>query len=314
MACLRFCTRAIRLLTVLAFVCPLAWGQGPPSATPGPSSAIYDITGYVKSDVDDQPIANARLKLVTVSNNLAHPMVLTSATGEFRFSGSPGGEYFVEAECQGYESARVRINVSLHGDQVMVRLRPLPGAARDPNKMTTVLVRDAAIPEKAFDAFQKGVTLLTNQSDYRGAIAQFERAIKAYPGYYEAFAQMGVAYDRLGDAVSAEQSLRKSIEISAGKYAESLFLLAQILNDHNQFADAEKIAQQGTTSEADSPKSHYELARALAGLKRDTEAEESAAKARALKPDSPPVHLLLANIHRRLHNYPALLQDLDAYL
>jgi Flp pilus assembly protein TadD len=103
----------------------------------------------------------------------------------------------------------------------MVRLRPLPGAARDPNKMTTVLVRDAAIPEKAFDAFQKGVTLLTNQSDYRGAIAQFERAIKAYPGYYEAFAQMGVAYDRLGDAVSAEQSLRKSIEISAGKYAES---------------------------------------------------------------------------------------------
>jgi predicted Zn-dependent protease len=91
-------------------------------------------------------------------------------------------------------------------------------------------------------------------------------------------------------------------------------LLAQILNDHNQFADAEKIAQQGTTSEADSPKSHYELARALAGLKRDTEAEESAAKARALKPDSPPVHLLLANIHRRLHNYPALLQDLDAYL
>jgi len=314
MARLRFCSRVFRLLAVLAFVVPLAWGQGPPSATPGPSSAIYDITGYVKSDVDDQPIANARLKLVTVSNNLAHPTVLTSATGEFRFSGSPGGEYFVEAESEGYEPARVRINVSLHGDQVMVRLRPLPRAKSDPSSTNTVLTRNAAIPEKAFDAFQKGVTLLTIQSDYRGAIVQFERAIKAYPEYYEAFAREGEAYDRLGEADSAEKALRKSIEISSGKYGESLFLLAQILNDHDRFADAEKIARQGITAAAESPKSHYELARALAGLKRDTEAEESAVKARTLKPDSPPIHLLLANIHRRLHNYQALLADLDAYL
>lgn len=314
MACPRFFPQVFRLLVVLAFACPLAWGQGPPSATPGPSSAIYDITGYVKSDVDDQPIANARLKLVTVSNNLAHPMVLTSATGEFRFSGSPGGEYFVEAESEGYESARVRINVSLHGDQVMVRLRPLPRAASGAGPANAVLVRNATIPEKAFDAFQKGVTLLTIQLDYRGAIVQFDRAINAYPDYYEAFAKEGEAYDRLGEADSAEKALRKSIEISSGKYAESLFLLAQVLNDQNRFADAEKIARGGITTDANSPKSHYELARALAGLKRDTEAEESAAKARTLKPDSPPVHLLLANIHRRLHNYPALLQDLDAYL
>jgi tetratricopeptide (TPR) repeat protein len=268
----------------------------------------------VKSDVDDQPIANARLKLFTVSNNIAHATVLSSPTGEFRFSGSPGGEYFIEAEGEGYEAARVRINVSLHGDEVMLRLRPLPHAKSDPALANTVLVRNAAIPEKAFDAFQKGVTLLTTQSDYRGAIAQFERAIKAFPGYYEAFAQMGVAYDKLGDAASAEQALRKSIEISSGKYAESLFLLAQILNDQKRFADAEKIARQGIATEVNSPKSHYELARALAGLKQDTEAEGSAVKARLLEPDNPPVHLLLANIHRRLHNYAALLQDLDAYL
>ena len=314
MACPKFCSRVFLPLVIFAVICSLTHAQGPPSATPGPSSAIYDITGYVKSDVDDQPIANARLKLVTVSNNLAHPTVLTSATGEFRFSGSPGGEYFVEAQCEGYETARVRINVSLHGDQVMVRLRPLPRAKSDPAQANTVLVRNAGIPEKAFDAYQKGVTLLTIQSDYRGAIVQFERAIKAFPDYYEAVAKEGEAYDRLGEADSAEKALRKSIEISSGKYGESFYLLAQILNDHDRFADAEKIARQGITAEAESPKNHYELARALAGLKRDTEAEESAVKARTLKPDSPPTHLLLANIHRRLRNYPALLADLDAYL
>ncbi|HJZ65853.1 MAG TPA: carboxypeptidase regulatory-like domain-containing protein [Candidatus Acidoferrum sp.] len=314
MACPRLFSRVIRLVVILVCFCPLAWGQGPPAATPGPSSAIYDITGFVKSDVDDQPVQGARLKLFTLSNNLAHATVLSSATGEFRFGGSPGGEYFVEAESEGFETARVRIDVSLHGDEVMVRLRPLPRDASRGAPANAVLVRNATIPEKAFEAFQKGVTLLTIQSDYRGAIVQFERATKAFPGYYEAFAQMGVAYDRLGETAFAEQALRKSIEISSSKYAESLFLLAQILNDQNRFPDAEKTARQGIAAAADSPKSHYELARALAGLKRDTEAEESAVKARTLKPDSPPVHLLLANIHRRLHNYPALLEDLDAYL
>jgi len=315
MAHARFCSRVSRLLLLLGSVCPLAWGQQRGTVPDhGPSSGTFDITGFIKSERDDQPVANARLKLVTENNNLAHPTVLSSATGEFSFRGFPGGDYFIEAEKDGYEAARVRVTIALHGDQVIVRLRPLPDAASLAAPANAGLVRDAAVPEKALDAFQKGVALLTIKSNYRGAITEFERAIKAYPGYYEAFAQMGVAYDRLGDAGSAERTLRKSIELSSGKYAESLFSLAELLNDESRFADAEKIARQGTERAPNSPRGQYELARALAGLKRDTEAEENAVKARALKPDSPPVHLLLANIHRRLHNYPALLQDLDAYL
>jgi len=308
------CLHALRLLLLLGLVCPSVRGQRqPPVPDHGPSAATYDITGYVVSELDDQPVANARLKLITENNNLAHPTVLSSATGEFSFRGFPGGDYFLEVEKEGYEAARVRVAIALHGDKVMLRLRPQPNATAKA-AASTAMVRNAAIPEKAFDAFQKGVTLLTIQSDYRGAIAQFERAIKAYPAYHEAYAQMGVAYDRLGNASSAEQSLRKSIEISSGKYGESYCLLAEILNDQNRYADAEKVARQGIAVDGNSSRGHYELSRALAGLKRDTEAEESAVKARTLQPDSPPVHLLLANIHRRLHNYPALLEDLDAYL
>ena len=39
---------------------------------------------------------------------------------------------------------------------------------------------------------QKGMMLLY-ANDYRGSITQFQRAIKEYPGYYEAYAEMGVA-------------------------------------------------------------------------------------------------------------------------
>jgi tetratricopeptide (TPR) repeat protein len=59
---------------------------------------------------------------------------------------------------------------------------------------------------------------------------------------------------------------------------------------------------------------YFELARAQFGLKQPAEAEESAAKARDLKPDYPLVYLTLTNIHLALRNYPLVLQDIDAYL
>ncbi len=306
--------QAMQWFLVLASVCPGAVGQRQPTPDHGPSASTFDIMGYVKSDADGQPLANVRMKLITENGNLANATILTSATGEFRFIGFRGGDYFIEAEKDGYEPARERVTIALHGDQVIVRMHPARSGAVKPAVANAEIVRNAAIPEKALDAFHKGMTLLTIQADYRGAIAQFERAIKAYPSYYEAYAQMGVAHDRLGDTTAAEQELRKSIEMSSEKYGESFFVLAEILSDENRFAEAEQTARQAIAADTNSPRGHYELARALAGLKRDEEAEASAVKARDLQSDSPPVHLLLANIHRRLHNYPGLLQDLDAYL
>src|SRR5262245_50693124 len=192
MAGLRIPSALILFLAVLAFSSPPTWGQRQPTPDHGPSASTFDITGYVKSELDDQPVPDVRLRLITENGNLAHPTVLSSATGEFRFIGFRGGDYFVEAEKQGYEPAHVRVTIALHGDQVMIRLRPIRNAEPEPTR-SAGLTRNAAIPEKALEAFEKGITLLKLQSDYRAAIAQFERATKIFPGYYEAFAQMGVA-------------------------------------------------------------------------------------------------------------------------
>lgn len=314
MSRLSSCPPLLRLLFVLTLCPAFASGQQQTARAHGPGAATFDISGFVRSEVDDQPVQGARLELKTESDNLAHPALLSGGRGEFRFGGFPGGDYFIIADKAGYEPARIRVTIALHGDQVIIRLRPIAGTAPPLVAGNSNFVRNAAVPEKALEAFEKGVTLLNIKSDYRGGIAQFERATQLFPGYYEAYVQMGVAYDRLGDAASAERALRKSIEVSSGKYAEPMFLLAEMFNDRGRFADAEQAARLGISAQPSSPRGHYELARALGGLKRDTEAEASAMQARELKPDSPPVYLLLANLHKRLHNYPALLQDLDTYL
>jgi hypothetical protein len=57
-----------------------------------------------------------------------------------------------------------------------------------------------------------------------------------------------------------------------------------------------------------------ELARALLGLNRPTEAEAGARAAIELRPDNANLHLLLANIHIELQSELALLDDLNSYL
>jgi tetratricopeptide (TPR) repeat protein len=123
-----------------------------------------------------------------------------------------------------------------------------------------------------------------------------------------------VANYRLGKVPAAEQALRKSLDQSSNKYLEGLFLLAQLLNDQQRFADAEPCARQAIVVDEASWHGHFELARSLVGLKRGPEAEASAIRARDLKPDNPQVFLVLANVHLQGRDYPAVVQDFNAYL
>src|SRR5262249_39757747 len=154
------------------------------------------------------------------------------------------GDYYIEIEKDNYEPARIRVTIGTHGDQLQLQLRPLIKAAGGRTAANAGPTRNAGVPDKGLEAYEKGVALLKLQGDYRAAIAQFERAIKAYPQYFEAYAQLGAAQDKLGNSAEAEQALRKSIEISGGKYAESLLLLAEVLNDQDKFGDAESVARQ----------------------------------------------------------------------
>ncbi len=82
------------------------------------------------------------------------------------------------------------------------------------------------MPGKAREAYEQGITLLNSQKGYAGAVRHFESAIRAYPAYYEAYAEKGVAQCYGGDPVGAEQAFRKSIELSSGKYPYAISNLA----------------------------------------------------------------------------------------
>ena len=96
----------------------------------------------------------------------------------------------------------------------------------------SISAHQLSVPHKAHDEFEKGMTLIYLKSDYRGAIAQFQLAIKDFPTYYEAYAEEGSAYYQLQEMGPAEEALQKSIDLSSGQYADAMFTLAAIFDRH----------------------------------------------------------------------------------
>lgn len=275
-------------------------------------TARYSLRGTLRDATNAGSLDGIKVELRRVGGP-SIATVFTGSSGEFSFDDLISGMYEIVVNEAGYENVDQQISVedSVFGLQISLRKLNTP---RGESAGPAVSVRELSIPHKAHDLMQKGLMLLYGNSDYRGSIAQFQRAIKEYPGYYEAYAEIGVAYMQLGDVASSEEALRKSIDVSEQRYADAYFILANLYVNAKRFADAEPVARKGAQLDDTSWKGHFDLASALYGLGRDDEAETEARAAAQLQPEEAATYLLLANIHIRLNKYSAVLEDLNAYL
>jgi len=275
----------------------------------------FSVSGLVSEAASHTRLDGVRLELHTPGGPTVG-MVFSSGNGTFQFNNIPAGSYTLVADQVGYQTFNQQLEVndsSIYG--VQVDLLKTPDGSAPPNKgASTISARELAIPRKAHDDMGKGLALLYGKSDYQGSLKPFEKAIQEYPDYYEAYAQMGVAYMKLADAGNAEKAFRKSMEVSQDRYVEAYVGLAELFLSAKRFADAEPLARKAEEIDSNSWQADSQLARALIELHRPAEAETSAAAAVKLKPDNPGLYLMLANIHIQLQNGHALLDDLNQYL
>jgi len=238
----------------------------------------------------------------------------TRDNGDFQFDGLREGDYSIQITVKDYDQFQQQVSISGASRLGLAIFLPRAGKPLTPGLQLSISAHQLSVPHKAHDEFEKGMSLIYLKSDYRGAINQFQLAIRDFPAYYEAYAEEGDAYFQLQDLGHAEEALQKSIDLSSGQYADAMFSMATILSDTKRYTEAEAVARRGISVDASSWRGPFELARALTALKKTDEAEKSAEKSRDLMPDNPPVYLLLANIHIQRKDYTALVRDLDDYL
>jgi tetratricopeptide (TPR) repeat protein len=302
----------LRRLSAFLFLMALAV----PPAKAQSRQVVFSLGGFIRDESGQQAMENI---LVTLKQSTGIPMSTTNTrgNGEFQFDGLSNGEYILEINVQDYEPVRETISISgasrVGFSIFLVRARKAANPV-NPGLQLAISTHQLSVPHKARDEFEKGMSLLYLQSDSRAAIAQFQLAIKDFPAYYEAYSEEGGAYFRLEQMEPAEAALRKSIDLSSGKYADASFTLAGLLTDTKRYDEAAASARRGIADDATSWRGPFELARALTALKQIDEAETYAQQARNLMPDNPPVYLLLANIHIQRRDYSSLVKDLDQYL
>ncbi len=272
----------------------------------------FSIRGTVRLASTEQNLEMVQVDLVHSYGDLV-ATAITRGNGDFEFSGITPGNYALVIAMRGYEP--VRENVQLNGSRygVVLYMREVPKAVSEETDYK-ISQRELTLPRKARNAYRKGMRLLYEEKNPQGSLAQFQRAAAEFPGYYEAYHQIGLARMYLSQPTEAEAAFQKSIEISQGKYADPYIALGSLLTNNKKFAEAEAVLRRGLELGGNDWHGHYELARTLLGLDRLDAAEASAKEARSRGLDFPPVYLLLAEIHRQKRDYPALLQDLDQYL
>lgn len=272
------------------------------------------LSGTVYYAGGNQPAEQVTVELRTPEGSIIAPQT-TSSTGWFEFRGLPRGSYVIVINAAGFEPVNFNVDLALNSSRGnVVYLNPRPDRSAKLPGGRPVSVHELSIPLKARELMEAGKKKLYKDKNAKGSLANFQEAVETSPNYYEAHYQMAKAYLALGDRERAERSLRKAIEVSGDTYGEADVGLGTTMLDRGNFAEGEKTIRRGIELSPDSWLGHYELGRALLNENRIDEAEKAALQARSLAPNAAIVYRLLSNVHMQEKRYPALLEDLDAYL
>jgi hypothetical protein len=278
-----------------------------------PDDNHLTINGNVYYDEGNQPAAHVMVQLQG-SEGDSRETEETTDSGWFEFRRLGGGTYTLMVDVQGYQQVATTVDLSFMPEKgVVLRLRSL-SSEKKTAAPTSVSAHELSMPEKARELMSAGKKKLYADKNAQAALDDFQSAIAAAPGYYEAHYQVGMTYLSLGKRDDAETSFRKSIELSSDKYCEADVGLGTLMLDRRDFVQGEKTVRHGVELNPDYWLGQYELGRALLNLDRVAEALKSADRAKSLAPSAAVVYRLLSNIHLRQKDYPALLADIDSYV
>lgn len=300
----------ILLLTVGWFAMPSST-----VAQMGGGSNSVKLTGTVFSNPGNRPIDHAMVRLTDPGGNLIQRSA-TNDSGEFAFRDIVRGRYHLEVEAIGYEPAEIQVDLSFMSEKgIVVELRPEKKETPEVTNVGRIVsAHEMNMPQFARELVSTGREKLYTEKKPQESLKDFERAVAKAPDYYEAYYEMAMAQVQLGRPQDAEKSFRKSIEVSGDKYGDASIGLGTLLFEKGETNEAELDVGRGVKLSPNSWLGHFELGKIELSKNRLDDARKSAELARSLAPNAPIIYRLLANIHVKQGDYPALLQDLDNYI
>jgi len=311
-------TKMLALLAIALSSCVVAGAQIPASMSDAYNARLGGnnfITGTVFYPSGQRVDRRMSIRLRTPSTG---DLTLTTDTsGQFIVGGLPEGFYYVMIDRENeFESVSSMVEIIRSRDapnttySVTIRLRDKVNLQAKPSVLDSV---SASAPKRSTEFYLKSLEL-SKTGDHAGAIVQLKLAVAEFPGFVNAYNEMGVQYMRLNDLEKAEQALSEALKLKPDSF-EPLLNRGIVLLRQKRYSDSEASLKSALTANASSGVAQYYLGRTLTALERFDEAEKALVRSITLSGDTlHEAHRMLANLYIASGNDARAIEELEKYL
>ncbi|MEQ1603294.1 MAG: tetratricopeptide repeat protein [Pyrinomonadaceae bacterium] len=260
---------------------------------------------------------NVRMGIRLNSPTAGEIIAMTDDRGQFVFSGLTAGSYLVLIDGEkDFEAISQPVDVlqsrSAIPQTYVVSIR-LTEKTKAKNKPEILNVAIGAVPKRASEFYKKAQSLST-EKDYEGAVEHLKLAIAEFPGFLNAYNELAVQYQKLGDFAKAEVALISALRIKPDAF-EPMLNRGIVLFRMNRFTEAEQVLRNVLKAQGQSAIGHFYLGRTLAKLESYEEAEKELNLSITIGgTEMNEAHRMLAMMYIDKDDRPKAVSSLETYL
>jgi tetratricopeptide (TPR) repeat protein len=315
-----FFTRRIRALitpTAFAVIFLSSVQLGVFAQAPGSSRGLASSDGFnqIQGRVhfpSGQAVDSKTVKVSLESASLFGLVnTVTEPDGSFRFTSLQAGQYTVVVNAgKEYEIARESVNLDRESSkggrtvQVAIHLR-LKVDATNP--------AFANVPAGALSDYEKGVAA-AKKGNSKAAVEAFSNAVKTYPNFPVALAELGMQYMLLKDMTKAAETFEELVKLKPLDAFAHLNLGIALFN-LKKFEEAEANLLKALKLNNSGPTAHYYLGLTYISLKRYDESQKEFELAISNGGENLPLaHKFLGGLYMSAKRNQQAADELEKYL
>ena len=289
------------------------YGQGIGDRNRPAGRGTYRITGKVYLP-DGSPAKDVSVNVSGAEFNGSSAR--TDLDGAYTISGLAAGNYSVSIREKGYQTENEFLTIpegviSGQSFPIVFYLRG-PGEPKRSGAAANPLLKD--VPKDAVGKYEKGMEKVS-KNDAKGAIADFDAAIAAYPNFALAHYQKGSALLKTNEADKAMEAFVKAITIKPD-YTDAKYGYALAQFEKKNYEVAAAAFNDVLQEKKDMAEAHLNLGISLFYLK-NTDAAESELKAAITSKGGEKLalaHLYLGHIYAQNKKNAEAVTELEKYL
>ena len=314
---LRFCSyplastgprtsRALLLLVCVLLLSSPVLAQRDRDTYSNPSASALEVVGQVRVVDTGLPASRVPIRLERFGGGVVDSMD-TDGSGRFRFANLQRGYYKVIVNAPGYKPVQQDADL-----QVVFRAYLMFELRAERSGAMLIDVIDARAPAEAREELVRGREALSKRS-YAEAIGHLQKAIAAYPSFYEAHLLLGTAFMNEREWKKAEGEFQSALNLKTSSAAATLSL-GEVYWRQNRYDEAEKTLLEGLKLDDKSWNGYFTLARLYWDRENIAKAGPAIGHTLQLKPDFAPAHLLAGNILLKVNQQERALTEYREYL